>query len=100
MAWRIVQQPNGLLARFSDIVDCFTHYHMTEAEAVNECLEYMGRRDAADKVKRGIEAGNERFIDSIKTIRVVHGDKEADEWIAVMNSSADNPMTKTDTENE
>lgn len=25
MAWRIVRQPNGKLARFSDIVDNFTH---------------------------------------------------------------------------
>lgn len=53
MAWMIVQQPNGLLARFSSVVDGFTHVNMTDEEAVEVCQEYMGRRDAIDKVTRG-----------------------------------------------
>jgi hypothetical protein len=34
MAWRIVKQPNGLLARFSDVVDNFTAVDMTKQEAI------------------------------------------------------------------
>lgn len=30
MAWRIVKQPNGLFASFSDIVDHFTYTDMTQ----------------------------------------------------------------------
>jgi len=37
MAWRIVRQPNGLFARFSDVVDHFTHYDMDEHEVLAVC---------------------------------------------------------------
>lgn len=92
MAWRIVKQPNGLLARFSEVVDDFTHYDMTEAEAVEVCQEDMGRADAEAKVRRGINDephpfmnerdatdGLGRFRDAIETIRTIHGDELADE---------------------
>lgn len=53
MPARIVRQPNGLLARFSSVVDAFTHYDMSAEEAVEVCREELGRRDAIDKVRRG-----------------------------------------------
>lgn len=53
MAWRIVQQPNGLLARFSDVVDNFTHMNMTDKEALGVCEEYVVRRDALEKIRTG-----------------------------------------------
>ncbi len=87
MGWRIVKQPNGKLARFSDIVDNFTHINMTKEEALEVCREHLGRRDAEEKVQRGIEdhkpwqdgvpgSGLERWNDCIKTIQTIHGKKE------------------------
>jgi len=74
MAWRIVQQPNGKLARFSDICDDFTDVEMDFNEAVAECQSYgMSVMDAIDKVNRGIKAGNARYLECLETIRTIHG---------------------------
>lgn len=81
MAWRIVKQPNGLLARFSDVVDHFTDVDMTIDEAIDVCAEKMGRQDAALKVQRGIDDPG-RWADAIESIRVVHGDDAADRVLA------------------
>ena len=86
MAWRIVKQPNGLLARFSDVVDNFTHVNMTEQEAFRVCHGCLGVDDAKKKVLAGVEDwkpwtygikgdGLERWEASISTIRNVHGEK-------------------------
>ena len=81
MGWKIVKQPNGKFARFSDVVDNFTHLDMTEEEAFDVCLEKnwggMMRHDAALKVKLGrlIPA---RFDASLRTIEAVHGLEEAE----------------------
>lgn len=88
MAWRIIKQPNGLLARFSDIVDDFTHMNMTEAEALEVCREYMGEEDARRKVLAGVQDwkpwtnsifgdGLERWNDSLARIERVHGKRAA-----------------------
>lgn len=60
MGWRFVLQPNGLLARFSEVVDDFTHYDMTAAEAVRLAREGNGYggmdyADAVAKVQRGLD---------------------------------------------
>lgn len=75
MAWRIVQQPDGLFARFSDVVDAFTTYDMTYEVAIEECQRYpgMGILESREKVQRAIDAGNERWQDSLRLIRMVHG---------------------------
>ena len=41
----IARQPNGLLCRFSSIVDTLTHYNMTEEEYIEYCAE-KAREDA------------------------------------------------------
>lgn len=79
MAWRIVVQPNGLYARFSDIVDDFTHSNMTRDEAVELCREALGGLDAEKKVASGESAGSVRYMDEIKTVRLIHGDSLAEE---------------------
>lgn len=87
MGWRIVRQPNGKLARFSDVVDNFTHANMTEEEALEVCREHMGRLGAIEKVKAGVEdhkpwthgvlgSGHDRWDDCIDTIKLIHGEKE------------------------
>ena len=85
MGWRIVRQPNGGLARFSDIVDHFTCYDMSVAEAVEECLmEGCSKEGAAAKVRagvrdeartrQGVEPGpNLRWRSSLRQILVIHG---------------------------
>ena len=77
MAWRIVQQPNGLLARFSDVVDNFTHSNMHEQEALNFCIEKLGVEEGTAKVQRALDAGLTRYQEEIDTIREVHGEAEA-----------------------
>ena len=74
MAWRIVQQPDGKLARFSEVVDDFTDVDLTYEEALDECIRRgMSVMDAIEKVKRGIEAGNARYLESLEIIRTIHG---------------------------
>ena len=91
MAWRIVKQPNGLLARFSDIVDDFTHMDMTENEALEVCREYCGIEDAKRKVLAGVQdwkpwtmgvlgSGCDRWNDSVETIELVHGKEIAEKF--------------------
>ena len=41
----IVRQPNGLLCRFSTVVDCITDYNMTEDEYIEMCAE-KARKEA------------------------------------------------------
>lgn len=86
MAWRMVKQPNGLLARFSDIVDDFTHLNMTENEAIQVCMTEHGMSEEAAKakVRGGVEdwrpwtqgtpgTGHDRWDDAIETIKDIHG---------------------------
>lgn len=55
MAWRFVRQPNGLLARWSDVVESFTHANLTPEQALDVALDDVGRRDAAEKIAAGLE---------------------------------------------
>jgi len=77
-----VLQPNGKLARFSDVVDGFTHIEMTKDEAIELCREDMGKIAAEVKVQAGLDDirpfstrnGNDsRWMDCIETIIAVHG---------------------------
>lgn len=43
----IARQPNGLLCRFSSVVDCVTDYNMTEEEYIEMCAE-KAREEARD----------------------------------------------------
>lgn len=43
----IARQPNGLLCRFSSVVDCITDYNMTEDEYIEMCAE-KARKEARD----------------------------------------------------
>ena len=45
----ISRQPNGLLCRFSTVVDCVTHYNMTEEEYIEMKAE-EAREDAKDVI--------------------------------------------------
>lgn len=50
MAGFIARQPNGLICRFSSVVDTVTHYNMTEEEYIEMCAE-RAREEARDTLK-------------------------------------------------
>lgn len=89
MAWRFVQQPNGLLARFSDVVDDFTDYNLTHLDAARLCVRQhnMSVEDADRKVERGWQAGMTRWPNEIETIRAVHGDAVAQKRIEMLSKA-------------
>lgn len=49
MAGFIARQPNGLICRFSTVVDTVTHYNMTEEEYIEMRAE-RAREDARDTI--------------------------------------------------
>lgn len=79
MAWRVVVQPNKY-ARFSDVVDCFTHMNLNRADIVDLCREYMGREDSENKVKRG-EEDPTRWQDELRQIEAVYGRDKVDQIV-------------------
>lgn len=50
----VTRQPNGLLCRFSSIVDCPTHYNMTDGEYIEMCAE-KAREEAKDVLKNHLK---------------------------------------------
>ena len=46
----VTKQPNGLYCRFSTVVDCPTHWNMTEEDYIEMCAE-KAREDARDVLK-------------------------------------------------
>lgn len=47
----ICRQPNGLLCRFSSVVDCPTHWNMTDEDYIEWYAE-QAREDAKQKLKK------------------------------------------------
>lgn len=88
MGWRMVKQPNGTYARWTDIVDGFTHLNLSRREALEVCREHLGSLEAEQKVKRAdIDetdvhqpgSGLDRWRGCLKTMRVLNHDQAADE---------------------
>ena len=50
----ICRQPNGLLCRFSTVVDTVTHYNMTDEEYIQMKME-QAREDAEDVIKNHLK---------------------------------------------
>jgi hypothetical protein len=97
MPSRFVLQPNGLLARFSTIVDHFTHYNLTKEEAIEVAREDMGRKDAEEKVERGLKDeiywhdgtygdGTWRWKHDIASVEAVHGKEEREKTEALLSA--------------
>lgn len=88
MGWRIVKQPDGKLARFSEVVDDFTHMNMTEAQALALCISMCGEEYGRERVKAGCEdhipwtdvpskTGHTRWDEALEIVKSVHGTKAA-----------------------
>ncbi len=88
MAWRFVKQPNGLYARFSDIVDDFTHYSMTPEGILRSGPEKwdVGPPTLRDKIGTADDSP-ERFEEELETIRLIHGKARADDRRQQMSES-------------
>ena len=78
MAWRMVRQPNGKLARFSDVVDDFTDYDLSDQEAFELCRDMAGVYVAKIKICHA-DAEPQRFAESLETIRLIHGNSRAEQ---------------------
>jgi len=98
MGWRIVKQPNGLYARFSDIVDDFTHMNLTEKQVITCCKKQgLGSCESADKLHAGKEdfipwtttpgSGSSRWDDCIETIKNCHGKRKMNSRIKTGNKT-------------
>ena len=60
----IARQPNGLLCRFSSVVDCITDYNMTEDEYIEMCAEKARKeaRDVLDNYMQPFELVDKYFL--------------------------------------
>lgn len=102
MGNRIVKQPNGLLACFSDIVDNFTVLNMNESEAIDWVVEQYdaGPKAASEKVQAGLNdfkpfskqpgSGLDRWNDCLETIEFRHGPAAVLEIIAIDKNTESN----------
>jgi hypothetical protein len=104
MAYRYVLQPNGLLGRFSDVVDNFTHVNLTPDEALQLEIEAgmaQLRRDASAKVERGLKDelphthglygdGTARWNAALSTISGIHGNaaRQRVKWLVAAGKKA------------
>jgi hypothetical protein len=80
MGWRIVQQPNGLFARFSEIVDDFTYYNLSEQDVIDLCkTEYrLSDDESKGKLQRAIDNPG-RWNEALGIIETIHGINTANE---------------------
>jgi hypothetical protein len=88
MAWRMVKQPNGTYARWSDVVDGFTAMNMSRREALALCRNELGSLEAEQKVKRADldeqtggrpGTGADRWAECLTSMAVLGKKAEADE---------------------
>lgn len=87
MGVRFLQQPNGLFAVFSEIVDDFTWFDMTEDDAIAHCDR---ERWHLDKFERCKEHGcRYRWHEAIRVIDMVHGRSTAIERAVQTGASAE-----------
>ena len=80
MGWRIIKQPDGLFARFSEIVDDFINYDMTEDDVIELCkMSYnMDNIGSQGKLQRAID-NPQRWDEALKIIEAIHGIDAANE---------------------
>ncbi len=87
MAWRMVKQPNGKYARWSDIVDSFTHLNLAQHQALDLCIAEAGMAQGTEKMKRAERdlmethtgTGLERWAECLKCMRDLGKWAQADE---------------------
>lgn len=100
MPSQIVQQPDGRFARFSTIVDDFTHLNCTDQEMLEVLLqEGLNNGEAWNKIVRAklncahldhavASEPLARWNACLETIREVHGEKKVEEILHVLNDQS------------
>lgn len=92
MGWMILKQPNGYYARFSSIVDTFTHVNLTWGDAMDVCIDECGKLEAVGKLKRADQDadrtnnprtgdGLNRWRECLETVELIHGKREAKRFV-------------------
>lgn len=80
----ISKQPNGLYCRFSTVVDCPTHWNMTEEDYLNNVTGTVSDKEVGKEILedwlRPFSEVIERFVPNNMT------QKEFDELIKLMSS--------------
>lgn len=103
MPARIVKQPNGLWARFSTVVDSFTHMNMNDKEAREALVAGPFKRTSKEEVEKSMERaarddvdgkaqkddGLNRWRDSLVDIEHQHGKKEVERFIKMDKEGGD-----------
>ncbi len=84
MAWRIIQQPNGRYARFSEVVYDFTDYGLTRREALELCKRYGRNPQAAEAEVRRAEKEQDRFTGAMDAVLRQHGMRIAKKRLQAM----------------
>ena len=87
----IARQPNGLLCRFSTIVDTVTHWNMTEEDYIKEIQ--MGRygrtrEEAEIEARRTIESYIKPFSEVIE--RFLPANNTREEFLEILREMGDN----------
>ena len=77
MGIKAIRQPDGLYARFSSIVDDFTHLNCTRKE-IWEVFRDEGGIDFANKMIERADKELERWEEELETIKEVHGSEVAE----------------------
>ena len=77
MGIKAIRQPDGLYARFSSIVDDFTHLNCTRKE-IWEVFRDEGGIDFANKMIERADKEPERWEEELKTIKEIHGSEVAE----------------------
>jgi len=62
----IARQPNGLLCRFSTIVDCVTDYNLTEEEYIELCAEKAREEARFNLQKKWFIHPYQEVLDSVR----------------------------------
>ena len=89
MAGFIAKQPNGLYCRFSTVVDCPTHYNMTEEEYLNNVTGTVKNREEGKAVIKNylkpFDEVKERFVDN---------NMSKEEFDKLLKEMSEPPLTK------
>lgn len=78
MANRAIKQPNGMYARFSEVVDDFTIMNLYREELLVLYAQECGEEIAQGKLDRA-DAASDRFEEAVGIIEAIHGKNVADE---------------------
>lgn len=85
----IARQPNGLLCRWSSIVDNITHYNMTEEDYIEYCAE-LAREEARDNLQ------NKRFVKPFSEILKKRDEDLVFQCIGVIENQQDHTQDEVD----